>query len=1213
MSSSRVLQALDGPVDFSMKPPARILVESSPNKQQPSRVPEIAAKSPRASLSSSSSESRSNKRTSSSSSLVFGGPGLSSKRQRTEKENIALDDERPPSPVPVAATHRGRMEQMEDDFMETFVLDEDSEALLREMEFGDNRDEPPRQKRHSGHAADLRSSETLCEPSPPPDVCVTLKSSTDHVDLQSMDVDQLTHLLLLNQQALINALTKIGTPQSWQDTNEDPALTATIREFLTTRNKEIQRAIDARRNNKPSDFAARDMARNEAPRSFIRSASSAVHDSFAGLRQKQSTEVQSTEVRGFDRTFSESMAPDQMRSGPRTSLSSEAIRSHVSTKTSVVVASTSTIKAAPVVYDIDDEAMEIQHSHTTARTMRQTVPAPLQPIENGVPQRFSPPKQAGKPRASLSASDHVDQTITPWYEELSKALKNTFHLTKFRPNQLPAINATMSGKDVYVLMPTGGGKSLCFQLPAVCKTGKTKGVTVVVSPLLALMTDQVQHCRGLGIDVVMLNSDVSMGEAREADSRLRSRNKPSLCYITPEGLESRGSLRSLLTYLHSTNSLARFVIDEAHCVSQWGFDFRPAYEKLGMLRREYPGVPIMALTATANKRVSEDIIGCLGMKNCVRLSLSFNRPNLHYSVRKKPPGNLVANIYGFINSYHRNDAGIIYCLSRKKCEDVAAELNNTFGLPARHYHAGMGKDDRLKTQEGWKRNEFRVIVATIAFGMGIDKPDVRYVIHHSLPKSLEGYYQETGRAGRDGQDSVCILYYHYGDTSLFKKFIDESDASPEQKERQRMDLQRVVQYCQNITDCRRTQVLQYFDEEFLSQNCNKTCDNCMSNDKSSLEDVSDLACKALLCVQSALRSGRITLAMAIDIFRGASTAKIKQMGWDRLECFGAAGGINREQVERLFQHLVSHDALREQSIMNGGGFNTTYLKEVGPFGFDILNRKKPFMMRVQAIDPLAGTSKPRSGTADTKRAATTRVNAGKIKAVNRSATDDSLYIDEGYDFEDERVEEFYDAVEEVYPSEEDSFALQGQGSRAVAAKSKPIASRTRRKSNLGDETLAEVGAEDKHQLCYSALIEERAKMASERHLKDAEHILDDEACQLLSLQLPGEAAQFKEVLTECLEHAEDVAKKWEQYGRRLLTVCIRHRNMDRQSAVAPPTAQQPSRRAVPGGNARKASIDAQELREQYSYSGPSGENQKSGPPKKVKPMGIRQVKTKSKY
>ncbi|EJU05622.1 ATP-dependent DNA helicase, partial [Dacryopinax primogenitus] len=476
----------------------------------------------------------------------------------------------------------------------------------------------------------------------------------------------------------------------------------------------------------------------------------------------------------------------------------------------------------------------------------------------------------------------------------------------------------MGGKDVYVLMPTGGGKSLCYQLPAVCKTGKTKGVTVVISPLLALMSDQVQHCRDLNIDVVMLNSDISKDEARETESRLRSRNKPALCYITPEGLEARGSLRNLLSYLHNDNNLARFVIDEAHCVSQWGFDFRPAYEKLGILRREYPGVPIMALTATANKRVSEDIIGCLGIKGCVRLSLSFNRPNLHYSVRKKPPGNLVANIYGFINSCHRNDAGIIYCLSRKKCEEVAAELRDTFGLPARHYHAGMNKNDRLRTQESWKHNEFKVIVATIAFGMGIDKPDVRYVIHHSLPKSLEGYYQETGRAGRDGNDSVCILYYHYGDTALFKKFIDESDASPEQKERQRMDLQRVVQYCQNITDCRRTQVLQYFDEEFAPENCHKSCDNCMSNEETLLEDVSDLARKALLTVQAALRSGRVTLAQAIDIFRGAHTAKVKQMGWDNLEAYGTGAGINREQVERLYQHLVSHDALREQSVMNGG-------------------------------------------------------------------------------------------------------------------------------------------------------------------------------------------------------------------------------------------------------------------------------------------------------
>ncbi|KZT58977.1 ATP-dependent DNA helicase [Calocera cornea HHB12733] len=1196
MSSSRVLQALDGPVDFSMKPPSRILVESSPNKQQPSRPPQAIDTSARTSLTASTS-SRSNKRTSSASSLVFGGSSPSTKRQKTEKENIAYDDERPPSPVPLG------MGQTDDEFEATFALDEASEALLREMEMdGDERHQPPREKRYSMRTTDLRSSETLVEPMLPPDISVLNLSSTDHTDLQMMDIDQLTHLLLLNQQALIDALTKIGTPQPWQEIREDPALTVTIKDFLTQRNKEIQRVIDAKRNNRPLDANVHNTSNTDVSRSFVRSASSAAHDSFAGLRKQPSSEG-----RSFDRTFSESVAPEQLGRGPRTSFPSEPGRPYMSTKANVTVASTSTIRAAAMANDMHEDIVEMQHSRTTAQTMRQTAPMPLQPIENGVPQRISPPKQVAKPRASLAASDHVDQTLTPWYEELSKALKNVFRLTKFRPNQLQAINATMSGQDVYVLMPTGGGKSLCYQLPAVCKTGKTHGVTVVVSPLLALMTDQVQHCRALGIDVVMLNSDVSREESREAESRLRSRNKPALCYITPEGLESRGSIRSLLSYLHIDKNLARFVVDEAHCVSQWGFDFRPAYEKLGMLRRDYPGVPIMALTATANKRVSEDIIGCLGMKGCVRLTLSFNRPNLHYEVRKKPPGNLVASIYGFINSYHRNDVGIIYCLSRKKCEDVANELKNTFNLPARHYHAGMGKEDRLKTQEAWKRNEFKVIVATIAFGMGIDKPDVRYVIHHSLPKSLEGYYQETGRAGRDGQDSVCILYYHYGDTALFKKFIDESDGSPEQKERQRMDLQRVVQYCQNITDCRRTQVLQYFDEEFLPANCHKTCDNCMSNAETMLEDVSDLACKALSCVQSALRSGRLTLTMAIDIFRGASTAKIRQMGWDRLEGFGTAGDINREQVERLFQHLVSHDALREQSIMNGGGFNTTYLKEIGPFGLDILNRRKPFMMQVQSVDALAGPSKPRSGTND--RAKPARAT-GKIKAVNRSATDDSIWADQGYDFEDERVVEVDDAVEEV---EEDSFALQGQGCRAVAAKTKPIASRTRRKSSLRDDIFAHSGAgEDKHQLCYDALMDERDKIAAERHLKEPEHIFSDEVCQMLSLQLPADASQFKEVLMGCLEHGEDVSKKFEQYGRRLLNICIPFSMMGKPSPVSPPRAQQMPRGAVVGTNMRKASIDAQELREQYSYSAPSGEMQKPAA-KKVKAMGIRQVKAKSKY
>jgi RecQ family ATP-dependent DNA helicase len=348
----------------------------------------------------------------------------------------------------------------------------------------------------------------------------------------------------------------------------------------------------------------------------------------------------------------------------------------------------------------------------------------------------------------------------PWSRNVKKALKQVFKLSGFRKNQLEAVNATMAGKDVFVLMPTGGGKSLCYQLPAII----SPGVTIVVSPLISLIQDQIQGLIQRGIGAMTVSS--SLSEADKNNAFLELTHEFPICkvfYITPEMLMRSNKFQNVLEILLRKNRLSRFVVDEAHCLSQWGHDFRPDYKELGFFKVKYPTIPIMALTATANHRVQADIIHNLKIDSCIKFSQSFNRPNLRYTIVPKNKGTEL-EIVSFINTRHAGQSGIIYCLSKKDCETMAAKLQGKYRINAAYYHAGLAPKDRLVIQSRWARNEIQVIVATIAFGMGIDKPDVRFVIHHSMPKSLEGYYQETGRAGRDGLDSSCIFYYTYADT-----------------------------------------------------------------------------------------------------------------------------------------------------------------------------------------------------------------------------------------------------------------------------------------------------------------------------------------------------------------------------------------------------------------------------------------------------------------
>ncbi len=469
-----------------------------------------------------------------------------------------------------------------------------------------------------------------------------------------------------------------------------------------------------------------------------------------------------------------------------------------------------------------------------------------------------------------------------------KVLQEVFGYPAFRGHQAEVIEHVAGGGDALVLMPTGSGKSLCYQIPALLRDG----VGVVVSPLIALMQDQVAALAELGVRAAFLNSTLTGAQAAAVEDRVR-RGELDLLYVAPERLLMQRCLDLL-----ARTRLALLAIDEAHCVSQWGHDFRPEYLQLAVLRQRFPGVPRIALTATADEQTRAEILDRLALGEARTFISSFDRPNIRYRIVEKDDAR--SQLVDFLRTEHPGEAGIVYCLSRKKVDETA-DLFAEQGLPALAYHAGMDADTRRQSQERFQREDGVVMVATIAFGMGIDKPDVRFVAHLDLPKSVEGYYQETGRAGRDGLPADAWMAYGLQDVVQLRRMIDESEAGEAQKRIQAAKLDAMLGLCETA-ECRRVRLLAYFGE--TAAPCGN-CDNCL--DPPATFDGTLAAQQLLSCVY---RTGQRFGAMhVIDVLRGESTDKVGQRGHDKLSTFGIGSDRGAREWRAIVRQCIAHGLL----------------------------------------------------------------------------------------------------------------------------------------------------------------------------------------------------------------------------------------------------------------------------------------------------------------
>ena len=533
-------------------------------------------------------------------------------------------------------------------------------------------------------------------------------------------------------------------------------------------------------------------------------------------------------------------------------------------------------------------------------------------------------------------------------------LREVFGYQALRGPQAEIIDHVIDGGDALVLMPTGGGKSLCYQIPAIARQRAGRGVTLVISPLIALMQDQVGALHEVGVEAAFLNSTLSGEAAYEVEQRLR-RAEFTLVYAAPERVNTPRFL-ALLDSLHARGLLSLFAIDEAHCVSQWGHDFRPEYRALTVLHERFAQVPRLALTATADELTRADIVERLQLQGARLFVSSFDRPNLRYTiVEKKDP---FQQLLRFIQQEHAGaegcDSGIIYCQSRKRVEDVAARLSEA-GLPALPYHAGLDSEVRQRHQDRFLREDGLIMVATIAFGMGIDKPDVRFVAHLDMPKNIEGYYQETGRAGRDGQSANVWMCYGLQDVVQQRRMIDESPASEEFREIMRGKLEALLALAESI-HCRRERLLGYFGEHAAPAGAQPAepeaaaagarwrcmnCDNCLT--PAQIWDGTDAALKLLSTVYRVQQHSGFGFGAGhiMDIVRGKTSDKIKQYGHETLSTFGLGANYSEPQLRSVLRQLLALDAL----AVDAQAFQTLQLTEGSR---RVLKGQQPILLRLPA-------------------------------------------------------------------------------------------------------------------------------------------------------------------------------------------------------------------------------------------------------------------------